>query len=185
MLSCNDVSGVIVTKGDRDISTVVKSLPFSDVVVWDNSKRNDLKVFGRFHAAVIEAKNPIVYVQDDDCIVDIPKLLEHYDPNMVVCNMPANRRKDYQNTGISLIGWGALFHVSKINFKRYTACFPVDELFYRECDRVFTYINDCKLVDVPMVQLEYAFGEDRMGREARHGADYNIIRQRLALLGKD
>ena len=48
------VSAVLVTRGNVDMTAIVESLPFDDVVVWDNSIRNDLGIYGRY-AAIAEA----------------------------------------------------------------------------------------------------------------------------------
>jgi hypothetical protein len=90
-LSPDDVSAVLVTRGETDLSTILESLPFKDVVIWDNSKREDFQVYGRF-AAIAEAKNDIIYVQDDDCVVTcIGALLAAYTPGIITLNMPAKR----------------------------------------------------------------------------------------------
>ena len=39
--------------------------PFTEIVVWDNSKRPDLSVYGRY-AAIEECKNDIIFTMDDD-----------------------------------------------------------------------------------------------------------------------
>ena len=54
-----------------------------------------------------------------------------------------------------------------------------DPIFHRECDRVFTGLSPLKLINVPVRHLPQAHGADRMGREARHGADLREIRRRI------
>ena len=68
MLSPSEVSAVIVTRGDVDLSPVLESLIFDDIVVWDNSRsEQDQMTFGRVLAGR-RARNEIVYSQDDDLI---------------------------------------------------------------------------------------------------------------------
>src|ERR1017187_9728776 len=147
------VSAVIVTRGDRDLSAIVRSLPFEDVVIWDNSRRpENVKVFGRFRA-IQEARNDLIYTQDDDCIVQATQLLPHYEDGMIVTNVP-RRWQEFYTDGVTLIGWGALFHRRLVDqFDRYLASWPQDDLFQRECDRVFTALNRTKCVDVPFRSL--------------------------------
>lgn len=181
----SEISAVLLTKGDRDISPVLESLKgFDELIIWDNSKREDFKVMGRYLGAA-GARNETVYVQDDDCIVDAVSLISLYSPGQILVNMPADRRNEYLGTGISLIGWGCIFPRDAISTMfPYVAKWGCDELFYRECDRVFTYLNQDRIrhVEVPFRQLPYAFGDDRMGKEARHREDFMEIRRRLASL---
>lgn len=176
----SNVSAVIVTKGDKDIQPILNTLPFKDIVVWDNSKKSeDSKVYGRY-LALNEARYNLVYTQDDDCIVDIESVIKAYTGYGVVCNMPQDRRREYYD-GIQLVGWGCVFRkdLAATAFSKYLSAFPLDELFLRECDRVFTYLNKTVLVDVPFSHMDYAHGFDRMGRESRHGNDMKEIRKRL------
>jgi hypothetical protein len=187
-----NISAVVVTKGDQDISAVVQSLSaFDEVIVRDNSKYlDDLKVFGRY-AAAMNARNPVIYVQDDDCIVPAQRIAQSYESmiqsiqDLVVCNVPVSRRSDYQGTGITLMGWGSVFERSAIYvFDQYLKVYPRDDLFLRECDRVFSYLHrfGIHLVDYPVEHLAWARGADRMGRELRHGRDLKQIRGRLEAL---
>lgn len=179
----SNVSAVIVTKGDKDLTPIINELPFNDIVIWDNSVEPvDYKIYGRY-LALSKVRHNIVYTQDDDAIVDIPAVLKEYTTvkdKRVVCNMPADRRREYAD-GIQLVGWGCVFHKELAGeaFAKYFDKYPADELFYRECDRVFTYLNRCHLVDVPFIHLDYAHGMDRMGRESRHRSDMIEIRKRL------
>lgn len=45
--SHTDVVACIVTRGDVDLTPILDSLIFEDVVVWDNSIRPDWKCAGR------------------------------------------------------------------------------------------------------------------------------------------
>lgn len=178
-------TAVIVTRGDVDLAPVLASLRlFDDVVVWDNSQRpENVMVFGRY-AAVRHARYPIIYTQDDDCIVDAAAIVNAYEPGYVVCNMPAAKRREYETLapGVALVGWGACFDLGALAaFETYQAEHARDDLFYRECDRVFTALNPQKLVDVPVTHLPHA-AVDRMGNEPRHLTDLAEIRRRIGSL---
>ena len=43
-----NVSACLVTRGDVDLTAIIASLPYDDVVVWDNSKRRNLRTYGRY-----------------------------------------------------------------------------------------------------------------------------------------
>lgn len=189
-MNCSEISAVVVTKGDRDITRVLDSLwRFGEVLVADNSKSPlDNMVFSRYIRA-ITAKFPVVYFQDDDTIVDTYALCQQYQPNRVVCNMPERWHKAYTGTGISLVGFGAVMdraiaHPSSWIERYSRAGLPHDDVFLRECDRVFTYVNRDRVVwtDVKIGQLEYSSAPDRMYVQARTAGDYNEIRRRLATL---
>lgn len=186
-MECSDISAVIVTKGDQDLSAVLASLPFDDVVIHDNSKEpEDRKVYGRF-LGIRRAKNHYIYVQDDDCIVPAKELANRYVEGRteILCNVTKSHSDFYRPLGCTLVGWGAIFpRVAVGCFTRYLKQFPEDELFDRECDRIFTALNRFREVDLGVQHLPHALGRDRMGTEARHGRDLHEIRGRLAMVKK-
>ena len=85
---------------------------------------------------------------------------------------------------MALVGFGAIFDKSAVvpTFSRYFAHFPADELFRRECDRVFTALNRLKIVSVPYRHLDHETTTPRMWRESRHGQDLVEIRRRISKL---
>ena len=188
-MKLDNITAIILTRGGYPVDDIVDSLHgFGQVIVADNSKRAlDRKVYLRWIAAA-QARNGIIYVQDDDCIVDAKGLVDQYTELMapMVCNMPKDRREEYSKRPghISLVGWGAVFNrfVVNANIDRYCRSFPQDELFDRECDRVVTYLTPHMDVEVKFENLPRAHGDDRMGREARHGEDLREICLRLSTL---
>lgn len=188
------VTAVIVTRGTsplnfsmyRDMLDSLNVPGVDEVIVWDNRKAaKDVKVFGRYAGAML-AKNEYVYVQDDDCVTDVNAVIKSARPGKVVCNVPVDRRPEYAGTGVTLMGWGSVFAKSLImpSFDEYLRRWPQDELFERECDRLFSYVNRRRvaLVDVGLRHLDHAHGGDRMGREARHRADLVEMRTRARML---
>lgn len=188
----SEITAVLVTKGERDITEVLASLNavgFQSVHVWDNSKIGerrhlDLSVYGRYFGALIWMDSHCAFV-DDDTIVDWPALIATAQPGRSVCNMPPRFRPGYEGTGISLVGFGCIFPRSLIyrGFDKYDAAgFPRDEVFLRECDRVWTHGNRDLIdwADVHIRQLPCSW--KGMYTEARTNADYTEIRRRLALL---
>lgn len=185
----SDICAIVVTNGQHDITPVIESLrPFGQTVVWDNSKaKKDMKVYGRY-LSVSHSWHELIYFQDDDAIVDTDKFadsLSVYRDGEVLCNMPREwaDAPAYQGP-IRLVGWGSLFHRRLVNFQPYLDHYPLDELFLRECDRIFTGLNTCRNINVPRLSLPYAFDRTRMGCEARHGQDLYLIKHRLEALAK-
>jgi hypothetical protein len=178
-LSRVQVSAVLVTRGDVDLSPVLATLPFDDVVIWDKTKRpEDYFIWSRY-VAMQEAKHDVVYVQDDDCLTDPAVIASQYRPGFITANVPPERR-DFYRDGVTLIGWGSVFHRSMATvFNRYLKRWPMDELFMRECDRIFTGLNRCRNIDVPFEHLPHAHGSDRMGAEKRHLQDLAEVRRRI------
>lgn len=182
VLSPKQVSAVLVTKGDVDLTPIINALPFDDVIVWNNlSRPQDSKVYGRYRA-IQEAKHGVIYTQDDDCVVDAAAIIAQFESGKVVCNMPRNKMEEYirmKLPSLGLVGWGSCFERNAIKvFERYLKRYPIDELFLRECDRVFTWLNSPKWVDVKFEHLPHAF-KDRMGNESRHLIDLGEIVRRL------
>ena len=170
------ISAVIVSRLDHPIGEVIDSIAphVEEIIVV----RGHDGVFERWEA-VARARCDVVYTQDDDAIVDVPAVLARYVPGKVCCNMPTEHLKDYPD-GIALVGWGCVFAKSALaNVGQYLPRCPIDEVFRRECDRVFTGLSPLKLIDVPVRHLPHAHGADRMGREKRHGDDLREIRRRI------
>ncbi len=179
------VSVVIPTRGDVDMAPVLDSLRmFDEVLVWDNSKREDLSVYGRY-AMIAEARNDLILTQDDDVVVNNPEAiakewvlqstkLPHIGQYQgVVCNMPPEFRHDGY-TDSALVGFGAAFHrdAPARAFRRYEEAMlgqDYDEgWFHRTCDVVFTTLTPRVLVDVTKVDREFASDDTRMWRQADH-----------------
>jgi hypothetical protein len=169
-----NVSAVIVTRGNVDLGACLAPIlaaGVDEIII----RRGHGGVWERYEGAR-EARYAVIYTQDDDCTVDVGQVIEAYAHGVVTCNMPASRRAEY-NDGIALVGWGCVFHRSALDVLPRLE--PQDDLERREADRVFTGLNDLKLIDVPFRHLPWALGKDRMGREARHGDDLREIRRRI------
>jgi glycosyltransferase involved in cell wall biosynthesis len=151
-LSPDQVSAVIVTRGDVDLEPVLETLPFSDVVIWDNSKRGeDVKIYGRYLAAK-EAKNDVIFSVDDDVLFTAyDKLLSAYEPGKIVTNMdPAWVEGAGYGDRVALVGAGALWDrgLPWRAFDRYLAEHPFDDDFLLECDFVFGTMTPFTRVDL-------------------------------------
>jgi hypothetical protein len=186
-----NVAAVVVTRGDQNIVPVLASLPEGwEHIVWDNSREQDMGVYGRY-AAIERTAADLIYVQDDDVIVNDPdtillawKLAWRQRVladdtglarmgDLVVCNMPPEFRHSFYEHH-ALVGFGAVFHrtAPARAFERFREAWPVPvESFQRTCDIVFTGLTPRVLVDVPRTDLHYAHHETRMWKQPRHQAD--------------
>ena len=169
------VTAVIVTRGDVDLGPCLAPIlaaGIEDIVI----RIGRGGVLERY-AAARRAQHEIVYTQDDDCTVDVPRVLAEYEPGRVTCNMPEWKRYEYPAADrIALVGWGAVFHRCHVDV---FADMPSEPIFNREADRVFTALNPLKLIDVPFTNLPWADGPCRMASQREHGASLIEIRRRL------
>lgn len=137
MITADQVTACLVTRGDQPemIERIIATLPYPQVIVWDNSKRQDLKIYGRF-AAMREASNEVCYTQDDDCLfTHHEELLSAYEPGV-----PTYVYGHYPEEGgygdLPLPCGGALIprSVAFAAFDRYLAHWPEDEAMHYEAD---------------------------------------------------
>lgn len=187
-----NVTAVLVTWWKRDAGRVVEHLKslncFDDVIVWRNSPTADVRIFGRYLAA-LQSRSDWLYTQDDDCLVrDIPGLLSHHaerNPDGLTNYVTAGHRQLYaaNYAPVSLVGWGAVFHRRLLGgLSRYLTTYPLDALFLREADRVFT-----GMVPQEMMQTLTAERDDlpktyEMHGEAEHWSNLNEIVRRVRQL---
>lgn len=218
-----EVSAVIVTRGDVPLDEIHDSFPeFGEVIVWTNGQGcwvgrpdgtffydqgtlnlermevefPDVSVYGRY-AAIKRATLPVVYVQDDDCIIpDIAGLLARYEPGRITANMPKSRWADYPDS--CLVGWGAVFDrdlparaFGRAGFEPHVGPFPDDveeggwqdlrvtrngtswtwpsaRAFQRDCDVVFTSLTPHRKFDLGFRHLPWAETPGRLFRQPEH-----------------
>lgn len=175
-----DVTPCLVTRGNVDITEILESwaeAELSTPVVWNNADRDNHGVYGRY-LAVEEAAKAVVFVQDDDCLLnpeDILRIVDAYEPGRIVANMPQPHRKNYSDS--CLVGFGAVFdrYLPERAFARFRGN-------HRQSpDVVFTALTPFTLVDVPVENLPWAYGEDRMYRQPNHVRDrFRVLQQARA-----
>jgi hypothetical protein len=157
------VSCCLVTRGNVDMTEILESVEAAgirDIVVWNNSIRADLGIYGRY-AAISEAKHRVIVTQDDDLIVnDWQAVLDRYQPGQLFCNYPAP-------WDIPWVARGAIFdrEMPMHAFTRYLEHYPFDNDFtHWICDAVFALLTD--RVEVEDVggsrDLPHAFEGDRI-----------------------
>ncbi len=176
-----NVSAVIPTRGDVDLTPILESLPFQDVIVWDNSKRcRDYGIYARY-AAIRQAKNSVVVTQDDDLLVPCwLEILAAYQPGVLVCNYP-------EPWDIPWVARGAIFDCDLPGraFSKYLAKFPFDRYFtHRACDGIFALLtDDVVVIDEGSEDLPHGFAEGRVSTGGGwYDRDRPMIQQRCAEL---
>lgn len=165
-----NVSAVLVTRGNVDVGRILVSFAgsFDDVVVWDNSVEDDLAVYGRY-AAIERCRHDVIYVQDDDCVLDPPsiqQLLDAYEPGAVTSNMTEWHQTVTVDS--ALVGFGAVFDraLPALAFGRYLRRWhPEVAEFLRTCDVVFTAMTPRRTVDAGYRYLPWSSTPDRMWKQ--------------------
>lgn len=212
------VTAIIVTRGDHELGQIIDSVPEGcEVIVWDNGAKrassfiarspevpidfevDDLAVYGRY-AAIEYASNPLIFVQDDDCVLpreSIEEIVWQSDSGssaygQLVCNMPSRFRHGFYDEH-ALVGFGACFHrdLPEMAFRQWDFL-PIGteglgsdtDFFHRTCDVFFTALTPYTLVDVPYENLPWAEGDDRMYRKPGHQAERSKMLE-LAFRVKD
>lgn len=167
MIDAARVSAVLVTRGDVDLAPILATLPYEDVVIWDNSEREwDAKPYGRY-LAMDEARNEVIYFQDDDVVFTAhDELLAAYKPGRITANMPSPW---YERTGYDVqrnaqVGAGALVPkgLSWPAFDRYLAEWPMDDLFLTYCDQIHGILTPSARFDFGYEILPYATAPGRI-----------------------
>ena len=165
VLTPANVSAIIVTRGDKDLTPCIETLPYDDIVVYDNSKReHDYKCFGRY-AAIPDVKNPVVYWQDDDIIfTKHEELLAAYEPGLVVANMDEAWHQGYYQGLTVLVGAGSLCdaELPAETFARYLAEYPFDDELLTFGDHAFGILTPSKVIDLGFEVRDFADDADRL-----------------------
>lgn len=172
-----DVSTVIVTRGDVDLTDILAEhddAGVSDILIWNNQLEQDLGPYGKY-AAIGQARHDVILVQDDDVLLpaaSITALAAAYQPGFVTANMPAEFRPHYPDS--AMVGFGAIFDrdLPAAAFARFFAHHPwmsvEDPLFLRESCRAFTVLTPVNLVDLPKTDLPWASDPGRLWRQPEH-----------------
>jgi hypothetical protein len=103
------VSACLVTRGDQpdQVERIIATLPYDEVIVWDNSREPDMLTAGRYMAAM-RAKHDVVYFQDDDTLfVHHDKLMAAYEPGRIDA-VYAHGENDGGYGDLPLVGGGGL-----------------------------------------------------------------------------
>jgi GT2 family glycosyltransferase len=172
------VSACLVSwKRPQNLPIIVQALRrvecIDEILIWNNnpevklelSDRNtrviqsadNLSCYGRF-ACVAQARNPVVYVQDDDALNhDIPGLYDQFlrDPTRIShvlapTHWGQRNRRVYGEAQAALVGWGAFFRKEWLSvLDELPQPIRQDPLFQREADAFFSLLLQRKHNAVP------------------------------------
>lgn len=168
------VTAILVTRGNVPYGEVTASIAaapsVAQVVIWDNSKRENLSVYGRY-AGLVDADHDVIYVQDDDCLVDVERVIAAYEPGRLVANMPRSRWDDYPDS--TLVGWGAVFDrglpgIAFWKYETYNLFQGSVDAFRRDCDLVFSALTPRTVIDADFEHLPWAETQGRLFKQAGH-----------------
>ena len=146
------ISAIIPSNGKRkeELEHIVDYItPFFDEVIVQKDVGN--QVYTRYEG-IVRASNDVIYTQDDDCIIgNIKHLISNYQKDIILANSNAPSRDKYfrlTDGKICLIGYGAIFDKSLMDkMEDFRIKLGDDDLFNREADRVFTWLNKKFIVD--------------------------------------
>lgn len=158
------ITAVLITREKEYPPEILESLPSFDEVIVETECAS---VYRRYELAQ-KAKHELIYVQDDDCIVDAHLLIGVYNGRLTNFITPEHYER-YKNTGVTLVGWGALFPKEMVDFRPYLDVFGINPLFLSQADRVFTYLNQPhNSVLAEVRHLPQATDETRMSKQPDH-----------------
>jgi len=161
-----------------------------EILAWENTEERNIGVYGRYLMAE-QAKNDIIYTQDDDCIIgNIQEIYDTFDGEHLSNGIKGNAIKEYasqkeNNPYITLIGWGAFYKKEWVNvIDEYLKEYPEDEMFYECADRVFTYLLRKKHNTMVSQVKDFPSARGAMAMYRRGGYDgrKKLISDRLNIL---
>lgn len=168
-------TAVLITKFKEYPPEILAALPeFDEVLI----KTECPSVLYRYELATT-ARNDLIYVQDDDCLVDVEELFKHYDGQLTNA-IKQGHFDSYKSSGITLVGWGCFFLKEMIDFSRYIEKYEIDDLLLSQADRVFTYFNQPhNSIVMPITDLPRATAPDRMHIQSDHWTNLREIQKKL------
>lgn len=196
------VACILNWKRPKNLEKIVKSLKkqniINEIIIWNNAKdiielsgcsvinsSENIMCYGRYEA-IFKSFSNVFYIQDDDCIVkNIEFLYSQYliHPRTIHSNLSksANKRgiKEY-------VGHGAIFNKKLLRcFDLYKSIYPIDNLFLRESDLIFSMLNqkinylvsDDELEQLPKLNVSLC-------KEPNHIMNRKLMKKRIKLMPK-
>lgn len=143
-MTFDDVSAVIVTRNadeNPEFERILASLPYGEVIVYDNSREHDEKVYGRY-AGAYRATRDIIFFQDDDVL--LPQavhegLIANYKPGLLVSNMYDEWIESCGYYDLAMVGLGSIQDKDlwEDAHNRYWDAHPGDDRFFLDADFVY------------------------------------------------
>lgn len=185
MIDAAHVSVVIPTRGNVDMTEILQSLSdagFEDVIVWNNSERENLGIYARF-AAIAEAKHEVIATQSDDVVVTHwAEILAAYEPGVTTINYPQEWTND-----IPWICCGTVFDKGTETrvFDQYLTMFDMDDdLMFWIADGIFAELcHPRNVLAYPYKELPWANDDGRVSTSGQwYGDKRGYIKTRCDML---
>jgi len=159
------VSAVIRTRGERDLSEIIPTLPYDEIIVsYDDDGKG---IYGRWEAAM-NAKHDVVYFQDDDLIFRRHFALcdAFQDDGRAYCQMRPEWWKGQGYYDLCLVGEGALVPKDVIMpaLNRYLEVYDADDDFYRHTDFIMGVLLYHQKLDFGVEILDAASDDSALWR---------------------
>lgn len=134
------ITACLITKESEYPRIIMERLTlgfFDEILICTESP----SVYKRYELAK-QAKNDIIYFQDDDCMVNYQTLFKKFD-GRITNTMTDGFKQFYEPLGCTLVGWGCFIKKEMIDlaFNKYISKYGYDDHLYREADRIFTFLN--------------------------------------------
>ena len=172
------ISCVLITKFSEYPSIIMERLTcanfFDEILIRTESP----SVYERYLLAK-QARNEIIYVQDDDALVNYQVLFKSYN-GQITNTMTLPFQSKYEEMGCTLVGWGCYFSKSMLSvFDKYIEKYGEDAHLLREADRIFTYLNKpFNTIMMPHEDLPRSKDDTAMWKEPEHfPSAYEAIRK--------
>lgn len=168
MISFDDITACLVTRGNVPMQPILNTLPYKHVSIWDNSLLDNYRTFGRYCCFT---PTDYIYFQDDDVIfTEHDKLLEEFNatPELLVTN--DGHGGNY--AGYEDLAWccaGAIVHrdLVRTTWRKWFEAHPKsldDEEFRYEADAVFGILTPFRHIELPYERL-YVDDDTRLCRQ--------------------
>ena len=177
MLSPRSVCAVIPTRGNVCVDAIYNSLRIHPEIGEVRFVIGDTP-FNRYRVMLEDSDAQVFFTQDDDCVTDVREVLDAYDPTVIVNAMTPQHAENYRGAQ-TLIGFGAIFHRSLVEFAFRAFNWKHDALFYRESDRIFPTVNPHKTVFPAIEILPHASAPDRLWKQPDHNSARIEMNERI------
>lgn len=179
MINLSQVSCCLNTKEAEyppQILEYLSTFPFGEIIIIRNSN----SPYGKYKSFA-QSNFDLLYYQDDDAICPVAQLAELSDPTMINLAMKQGHFDSYKEKRLTMgLGWGSFFPFKMLkSLDKYTDKYGEDEIFKRETERIFTYLNypQNRFV-LPIYDLPSAYAYDRLWRQPHHYDYIPIVEQR-------
>lgn len=159
-----------------EILNHINQFGFGEILILTNSDSPFRK-----HELFTKTKFPIIAYEDDDAICPWGELLGLSRANTInVAMKPGHYEAHKDNRATMGLGWGAVFPKTMLqSLKRYTDIYGEDDVYKRETERIFTYLNypQNRMV-LPIYDLPSASDGTRLWQQPHHNQFKQLAEER-------